>query len=163
MTNSSSLSRICIVGFLFLLVCSAIYAQGPTAVASISGTTPTLIVSQSTLATAFAQEFNDGTTVNTSSIAVVYNSTLSAYYLTGTATLTSGKTATIWTQLDRISNQAFIQQTSGGTVQRCFHPACSYSPCTLPPNCSGQCYNNGVECELVTDGLAVVAYLGSLY
>lgn len=143
-----------------LLGAADTFSQAPTVIATVSGVTPSLVVSTSTLATAFEDELNDGTTVSSTTIGVVYYS--GDFWLVSIGVL-AGKQTSHYTQLDRISNDLLLNQSSGAYIGHCSHPACNYHPCSSPPACSGDCNGNGVGCTYSFDNVTTPGYLGTFH
>lgn len=141
-----------------VILVSRAYSQTP--VSTVSGASYAFTVNRAVLSTAFEQEFNDGSTVDSASIYMVKSG--SDWYLWGLA-VKSGKTHTCWIKLNVSGGYSFIFQGANGMVHRCHHPGCNYFPCTLPPVCSGQCSGDGVECELINDNQVAAGYLGSFH
>ena len=133
-------------------------AHSQTVVATISGGTYTFSASKVTLASAFEQEFNDGSTVSPTTIDLVKSG--SNWFLWGRG-VKSGKAFTCWIALTVSGGNSYIFNGAGGMVHRCSHPACNYYPCSLPPVCGGDCNGNRVECVLISDPQATAGYLGS--
>ena len=133
-------------------------AHSQTVVATISGGTYTFSASKVTLASAFEQEFNDGSTVSPTTIDLVKSG--SNWFLWGRG-VKSGKAFTCWIALTVSGGNSYIFNGAGGMVHRCSHPACNYDPCSLPPVCGGDCNGNRVECVLISDPHAAAGYLGS--
>jgi hypothetical protein len=143
---------------MLLVLMSSAYSQTP--VSAINGSAYTFVVNRVTLSSAFEQEFNDGSAVDSTSIDMVKSG--SDWYLWGLA-VKSGKTYTCWIKLDVVGGYSYIYQGAGGMVHRCHHPMCNYFPCTLPPVCAGQCSGDGVNCVLINDVQVAAGYLGSFH
>lgn len=95
------------------IIAASLSLEAATVVATVSGSTATLQVSQSTLATAFQDEYGSGLSVDVASVHCEYWSSNSTWRLVATAIL-SGEHHVVSVLLDQIGNYLYITHTSLG-------------------------------------------------
>lgn len=156
---SKSITATLVIVGAFICLCT--HASGQTVVATVYGTTPTLVASQATLAQAFVDELGNGSSIVVISVAVVYYSPNSSFYLKASGD-SAGSKFEVATKLDISGSNALICQGSGGIVTVCQHPACNYAPCSLLPLCFGDCAGVGA-CVKVDNSLTSSGYLGTFH
>lgn len=159
----AKLSVSAIILALAVVFMAPVMTLAQTVVATVSGGSATLSVSQSTLAAAMQQELNDGTSIVPATVAVEWWSSVSQWRLVGEGV--NGSTQkSISVLLDASGSDLFITASSGtGALKLCSIIGCIAWPCSKE-NCNESCSSpTGPVCVSSQQPLILASHLGNFY